>query len=91
MSNIFIANFLTCISSAKLKNLNRTTRQQLLLPPPLNSPALLTVFEISRQSVHCCCSTVATLIQWPGSRRQQRGKLVRYQTRARGFYIVKSM
>jgi len=47
-SNIFVANFLTEVSRAKLKNLeqnntsavvaavtlNKTTRQQLLLPPP---------------------------------------------------------
>jgi len=56
----------------------------------LNAPALSTVFEISRRSIHCCCSTVATLIQWPGCRVEQRGTLVRYQTGARAFYIVKA-
>jgi len=29
----------------------------------MNSPAISTLFEISKLSVHCCCSTVSTLIQ----------------------------
>jgi hypothetical protein len=33
-SNIFVANFLTWFSSTQFKPLNKTTRQQLLLPPP---------------------------------------------------------
>jgi hypothetical protein len=52
---------------------------------------LSTVFEISRWSIHYCCSTVATSIQWPGCRLEQRGNLVRYQTGARGFSLAKSM
>jgi len=56
----------------------------------LNAPALSTVFEIYRPSVHCCYLTVATLIQWPGCRLEQRGKSFDVRQGQEAFILSKA-
>ena len=57
---IFVANFLSGLLTYQTQNLNKLTRQQLLLPH-LNAPVLSTVFDIARWYSQCCGPTVANL------------------------------
>jgi len=61
-SKIFVASFLSRLSTHKTHKAEQVDMSAVVTPATLNPPALSTVFEIPRWSVHCYGPTIAILV-----------------------------
>jgi len=62
MSKIYVANFFSGLFTHKTHKAQPVNTSAVATPATLNAPALSTVFEIPRWSVHCNGPTIATLV-----------------------------
>jgi len=60
-SKNFVANFLSGLLTYQIQNTGQDDTSVVATVATLNVPVLSTVFEISRWSIPCCGSTMATL------------------------------